>query len=71
MPSVKRPLDGYSQALKRASLWQNPNQGHSCCRISIFIGHYLLGRNHQWLDNKLIEPPAFLPEVGRIRCQKN
>ena len=37
--------------------------------ISIFIGHYRHRRNHQGIDNKLIEPPAAPPEMGRIRCQ--
>jgi len=38
--------------------------------ISIFIGHSRHRRNHQGIDNKLIVPPASLPEVGRIRAQK-
>ncbi len=38
--------------------------------LSIFIEHYRHRRNHQGIENKLIEPPEFLPKVGRIRCQK-
>jgi hypothetical protein len=36
----------------------------------MFSGHYRHRRNHQGIDNKLIEPPESLPKVGRIRCQK-
>ena len=28
------------------------------------------GRNHQGIENQLIELPEFLPKVGRIRCQR-
>ena len=38
--------------------------------ISLYVDHYRYRRNHQGIENKLIEPPAFLPKVGRIRCQK-
>ena len=38
--------------------------------ISIFIDHYRYRGNHQGIDNKMIEPPLSLPEVGAIRCKK-
>lgn len=38
--------------------------------LSIFSGYCRHRRNHQGIDNKLIEPPEYLPEVGRVRCQK-
>jgi putative transposase len=46
------------------------SEGHLRKTISIFIGHYRHRRNHQGIDNKLIQPPTSLPEAGRIRCQK-
>jgi len=45
------------------------SEGHLRETISIFIGHYRHRRNHQGIDNKLIVPPASLPQVGRIRSQ--
>jgi len=46
------------------------SEGHLRKAISIFLSHYRSRRNHQGIGNKLIEPPASLPEVGRIHCQK-
>jgi len=46
------------------------SEGHLRKTISIFIGHYRHRRNHQGIENKLIEPQVSLPKVGRIRCQK-
>ena len=46
------------------------SEGHLRKTISIFIDHYRHRRNHQGIENKLIEPPASLAEVGRIRYQK-
>ena len=46
------------------------SEGHLRKTISIFIGHYGHRRNHQGIENKLIEPQVSLPKVGRIRCQK-
>ena len=46
------------------------NEGHLRKTIPIFIGHYRHRRNHQGIENKLIEPQVSLPKVGRIRCQK-
>jgi putative transposase len=46
------------------------SEEHLRTTISIFIGHYRHRRNHQGIENKLIEPPEFLPKVGRIRCHK-
>jgi len=46
------------------------SEGHLRKTISIFIDHYRHRRNHQGIENKLIEPQVFLPKVGRIRCQK-
>jgi putative transposase len=36
--------------------------------LSTFVEYYRLRRNHQGIENKLIEPPDNLPTVGRIRC---
>ena len=38
--------------------------------LSTFVEYYRHRRNHQGIRNKLIEPPESLPEMGRIRCQK-
>jgi hypothetical protein len=38
--------------------------------LASFIGYYRQQRNHQGVENQLIEPPEFLPKRGRIRCQK-
>jgi len=46
------------------------SEEHLRTTISIFIGHYRHRRNHQGIENQLIEPPEFLPKLGRIRCQK-
>jgi transposase InsO family protein len=46
------------------------SEGHLRKTISIFIGHYRHRRNHQGIENKLIEPPKSLPKTGRILCQK-
>lgn len=46
------------------------SEGHLHKTISIFIGHYGHRRNHQGIENKLIEPQVSLSKVGRIRCQK-
>jgi hypothetical protein len=35
------------------------------------VEYYRLRRNHQGIENKLIEPPKNLPSVGRIRCRKD
>ena len=45
-------------------------EDHLRTTLSMFSGHYRHRRNHQGIDNKLIEPPESLPKVGRIRCQK-
>jgi transposase InsO family protein len=46
------------------------SDAHLRTTLSIFIGYYRQQRNHQGIENKLIEPPEFLPKTGRIRCQK-
>jgi putative transposase len=46
------------------------SEGHLRKTISIFIGHYRHRRNHQGIENKLIEAPKPLAKRGRIRCQK-
>ena len=38
--------------------------------ISTFVNYYRQRRNHQGIENKLIEPPTSLPEVGHIQCRK-
>jgi hypothetical protein len=38
--------------------------------IALYADHYRHRRNHQGIENKLIEPPEFLPKVGRVRRQK-
>jgi len=38
--------------------------------ISTFADYYHRRRNHQGIENKLIEPPDSLPNQGRIRCRK-
>lgn len=43
---------------------------HLRTTLSIFTDYYRHRRNHQGIGNKLIEPPASLPEVGRVRCEK-
>jgi len=43
---------------------------HLRSTIALYADHYRHRRNHQGIENKLIEPPEFLPKVGRIRCQK-
>ena len=45
------------------------SEGHLRKTISTFIGYYRHRGNHQGIDNKLIVPPASLPQVGRIRSQ--
>lgn len=46
------------------------SEKHLRTTLSIFIGHYRHRRNHQGIENKLIQPPELLPKEGRIRCQK-
>ena len=46
------------------------SEEHLRTTISIFIDHYRLRRNHQGIENQLVEPPEFLPKLGRIQCQK-
>jgi transposase InsO family protein len=43
---------------------------HLRTTISTFAAYYRLRRNHQGIEHKLIEPPDFLPNQGRIRCRK-
>jgi putative transposase len=38
--------------------------------ISTFVKYYRQRRNHQSIENKLIEPPTSLPDVGHIQCRK-
>ena len=45
-------------------------EDHLRTTLSIFSAYYRQRRNHQGIDNKLIEPPESLPKVGRIQCQK-
>jgi hypothetical protein len=35
-----------------------------------FADYYRQRRNQQGIENKLIEPPMSLPEVGHIQCRK-
>ena len=46
------------------------SEEHLRTTTSTFIGHYRPRRNYQGIENKLIEPPEFLPKRGRVRCQK-
>ena len=46
------------------------SEGHLRSTIALYADHYRHRRNHQGIENKLIEPPALLPKVGQIRCQK-
>ena len=45
------------------------SEPHLRSTISIFTKYYLHRRNHQGIENNLIDPPDNLPAVGRIRCQ--
>jgi transposase InsO family protein len=47
------------------------SESHLRTTISIFVEYYRHRRNHQGIENKLIEPPESLPRVGRIRCRKD
>jgi putative transposase len=38
--------------------------------LATFADYYRQRRNHQGIENKLIEPPTSLPEVGHIQCRK-
>jgi transposase InsO family protein len=44
-------------------------EAHLRRTISTFVDHYRHRRNHQGIENKLIELPEELPSVGPIRCQ--
>ena len=46
------------------------SEQHLRTTISIFTKYYQHRRNHQGIENKLIDPPENLPAVGRIRCQR-
>ena len=46
------------------------SQHHLQTTIATFTDYYRQRRNHQGIENKLIEPPKFLPAVGHIRCRK-
>ena len=49
------------------------SEQHLRATLSIFAKYYQHRRNHQGIENKLIEPlepPERLPTVGRIRCQQ-
>ena len=46
------------------------SEQHLRTTISIFADYYRHRRNHQGIENKLIEPPASLPNHGPIRCRK-
>jgi putative transposase len=43
---------------------------HLRTAIATFADYYCQRRNHQGIQNKLIEPPVSLPEVGHIQCRK-
>ena len=46
------------------------SQEHLRTTLLTFADYYRHRRNHQGIENKLIEPPRFLPEVGHIQCRK-
>jgi transposase InsO family protein len=45
------------------------SERHLRTTIAIFADSYRQRRNHQGLQNKLIEPPTCFLKVGRIRCR--
>ena len=45
------------------------SERHLRTTIAIFADYYRQRRNHQGIQNKLIEPPTCFPKVGRIRCR--
>jgi transposase InsO family protein len=47
------------------------SERHLRTTLSTFAQYYRHRRNHQGIENKLIELPENLPTVGRIRCQKD
>ena len=46
------------------------SERHLRTTLSTFVEYYRHRRNHQGIQNKLIEPLESLPTVGRIRCQQ-
>jgi hypothetical protein len=46
------------------------SQQHLRTTLATFADYYRLRRNHQGIENKLIDPPTSLPEVGHIQCRK-
>ena len=46
------------------------SQQHLRTTISTFVNYYRQRRNHQGIQNQLIEPPTCFPKVGRMRCRK-
>ena len=45
------------------------SEKHLRSTIPISVDHYRRRRNHQRIENKLVEPPEFFPKLGRISCQ--
>jgi putative transposase len=45
------------------------SERHLRTTIATFVDYYRQRRNHQGIQNKLIEPPTCFPKVGRIRCR--
>ena len=45
------------------------SEHHLRTTIATFADYYRHRRNHQGIENKLIEPPPSFPEAGRIRCR--
>ena len=45
------------------------SQHHLRTTLATFADYYRQRRNHQGIQNKLIEPPTYFPKVGRVRCR--
>ena len=71
VPQCNAHAERFVRSIKEECLSQLVflSKSHLRTTISIFTKYYRHRRNHQGIDNKLIESPESLPRVGRIQCR--
>ncbi|MBU1947405.1 MAG: DDE-type integrase/transposase/recombinase, partial [Candidatus Eisenbacteria bacterium] len=72
-PNLNAYIERFMRSLKEECLYQLIFFGEGSVRRAVkqFLEHYHRERNHQGLDNRLIDPPESLNRrMGKVRCRE-
>lgn len=73
-PSLNAYVERFMRSLESRTIWRMICCGETSLRLAVadYLAHYHTERNHQELDNELIEPSADMSNApGEIKCHES